>query len=68
MRYVDPKILERVNVWLTPFFDEETQQKIKDLIAFEPKTLDDSFYASPVILGNSLFLRGVKSLYCVSEE
>ena len=44
MRYVDPKILERVNVWFTPFFDEETQQKIKDLIAFEPKTLDDSFY------------------------
>ena len=44
MRYVDPNILDRVNVWLTPFFDEETQFKIKDLIAFEPETLEDSFY------------------------
>jgi len=31
-------------------------------------TLDDSFFASPVILGNSLFLRGVKSLYCIARE
>ncbi len=46
MRYVDPKTLERVNVWLTPFFDEETQQTIKDLIAFEPETLEESFYKS----------------------
>jgi len=44
MRYVDSKILERVNVWLTPTFDEETQKTIKDLIAFEPETLDESFY------------------------
>ncbi len=46
MIYVDPKTLERVNVWLTPFFDEETQQTIKDLIAFEPETLEESFYKS----------------------
>jgi len=44
MRYVDPKILERVNVWLTPFFDEETQQTIKNLIAAEPEILEESFY------------------------
>ena len=31
-------------------------------------TLDDQFFASPVILGNTLFLRGVKSLYCISKE
>jgi len=31
-------------------------------------TLDDQFFASPVILGNTLFLRGVKALYCISEE
>jgi outer membrane protein assembly factor BamB len=31
-------------------------------------TLDDSFYASPVILGDDLFIRGVKALYCISEE
>ncbi len=44
MRYVDPKILDKVNVWLTPTFDEKTQKTIKDLIAFEPETLDESFY------------------------
>jgi len=31
-------------------------------------TLDDSFLASPVILGNNLYLRGTKALYCVSKE
>ncbi len=31
-------------------------------------TLDDQFFASPVILGNTLYLRGVKALYCISEE
>ena len=30
--------------------------------------LEDNFYASPVILGNTLFLRGVKSLYCISKQ
>ncbi len=44
MIYVDPKTLERVNIWLTPFFDEKTQQTIKDLIAFEPEILEESFY------------------------
>ena len=31
-------------------------------------TLDDSFLASPVAIGNDLFLRGDKALYCISEE
>jgi outer membrane protein assembly factor BamB len=31
-------------------------------------TLDDSFYASPVVIGNDLYLRGEKALYCISEE
>lgn len=30
--------------------------------------LDDTFHASPVIVGNDLFLRGFKSLYCISEK
>ena len=34
--YIDPEVLERVNVWLTPTFDTETQKTIKDLIAREP--------------------------------
>ncbi len=44
MIYVDPKILARVNQWLTPFFDEKTQHNIKEMIAYDPEGLEDSFY------------------------
>jgi len=44
MIYIKPEILERVNKWLTPSFDETTQQNIKDLIASDPKELEESFY------------------------
>ncbi|WP_339697610.1 phospho-sugar mutase [uncultured Marixanthomonas sp.] len=44
MIYVDPTILERVNKWLTPFFDTETQHTIKEMIAHDPEGLEDSFY------------------------
>jgi phosphomannomutase len=44
MIYIKPEILAKVNKWLTPTFDNDTQQQIKDQIAFEPKTLEDSFY------------------------
>lgn len=44
MIYVDPKILDRVNQWLTPFFDEKTQHDIKEMIANDPEGLEDSFY------------------------
>ncbi|MBN2029140.1 PQQ-binding-like beta-propeller repeat protein [bacterium] len=30
--------------------------------------LTDGFYASPVIIGNDLYLRGFQYLYCVSDE
>lgn len=30
--------------------------------------LDDTFEASPVIVGNDLFLRGSKYLYCISDK
>ena len=30
--------------------------------------LEDSFHASPVVVGNNLYLRGFKYLYCISEE
>ena len=42
--YIDPKILEKVNVWLTPTFDEATQKTIKEMIASDPEVLEDSFY------------------------
>lgn len=44
MIYIDPKILEKVNQWLTPAFDQNTQQTVKDMIADDPKGLEDSFY------------------------
>ena len=44
MIYIEPEILKAANNWITPNFDEETQQKIKDLIAFNPNELKESFY------------------------
>lgn len=44
MIYVNPKTLEKVNKWLTPFFDEQTQNEIKEMIANDPSGLEDSFY------------------------
>ncbi len=44
MRYIDPDLLEKANKWLTPFFDEDTQHTIKELIAYDTQTLEDSFY------------------------
>ena len=44
MNTIDPTLLERVNVWLTPTFDTHTQEKIKQLIANDPLGLDDAFY------------------------
>lgn len=44
MIYIEPKILERINTWLTPTFDEETQAIIKDSIANNPKDIQESFY------------------------
>ncbi|MDB4121755.1 phospho-sugar mutase [Flavobacteriaceae bacterium] len=44
MNTIDPILLERVNVWLTPTFDTHTQEKIKQLIANDPQGLDDAFY------------------------
>ena len=44
MIYIEPKILDRINTWLTPTFDEDTQTKIKDSIANSPKDIQESFY------------------------
>jgi len=44
MVYIDPKILKRVNQWLTPFFDSTTQHTVKEMIAYDPEGLEDSFY------------------------
>ncbi|MFD2541820.1 phospho-sugar mutase [Lacinutrix gracilariae] len=44
MIHIEPELLNRVNKWLTPAFDTETQTYIKDLIATNPKELKESFY------------------------
>ncbi|GAA3576944.1 phospho-sugar mutase [Snuella lapsa] len=44
MIYIEPKILDRINTWLTPAFDEETQAFIKESIANNPKDIQESFY------------------------
>ena len=44
MNTIDPTLLERVNVWLTPTFDTHTQEQIKQLIANDKQGLDDAFY------------------------
>jgi phosphomannomutase len=44
--YIEPQILEALNKWLTPVFDEETQEQIKALIAHNPEELKESFYTN----------------------
>lgn len=43
---------------------------LKDGVKFEvisQNQLDDHFDASPAIIGNELYLRGLKNLYCIAE-
>lgn len=39
-----PNILESANQWLTPLFDEATQNEVKALMATSTKELEESFY------------------------
>jgi phosphoglucomutase len=41
---IEKALLDKVNVWLTPAFDSETQTAIRQLIETDPKGLDDAFY------------------------
>lgn len=41
---IKTNILEKVNQWLTPTFDSETQEKVKDLMTSSPAELEDAFY------------------------
>jgi len=41
---IDKSILDKVNVWLTPVFDEETHATIKEMMTSSPKELEESFY------------------------
>jgi len=41
---IEKTILEKVNEWLTPVFDQATQEAIKEMLTTAPKELEESFY------------------------
>ena len=41
---IPTKILTAVNEWLTPIFDKETHEEIKEMMTSSPKNLEESFY------------------------
>jgi phosphoglucomutase len=42
--HIAQNILDAVNEWLTPTFDNETQVAVKELMTTSPKELEESFY------------------------
>jgi len=44
MIHIEADLLKRINTWLTPVFDEDTQNQIKESIALNPESLKESFY------------------------
>lgn len=42
--HIEQNILDKVNEWLTPTFDEQTQNAIKEMMTSNPKELEESFY------------------------
>ena len=42
--HIEKHILDNVNIWLTPTFDEKTQTEIKEMMTTSPKELEESFY------------------------
>ncbi|WP_338378326.1 phospho-sugar mutase [uncultured Flavobacterium sp.] len=41
---IKQEILDNVNIWLTPTFDNQTQEEIKEMMTSSPAELEDSFY------------------------
>ena len=42
--HIEKHILDQVNEWLTPTFDNDTQEAIKTMMTSAPKELEESFY------------------------
>jgi phosphomannomutase len=42
--HIEQDILNKVNEWLTPTFDKQTQVEIEKMMTSAPKELEDSFY------------------------
>jgi phosphoglucomutase len=41
---IEQEILDKVNQWLTPVFDEKTQQNVTEMMTSDPAELKDAFY------------------------
>lgn len=41
---IDKVILDKVNVWLTPVFDDNTHEAIREMMTSSPNELEESFY------------------------
>ncbi len=42
--HIEQSILNKVNEWLTPTFDEATRNAIEEMMTSAPKELEESFY------------------------
>ncbi|MGV3697532.1 phospho-sugar mutase [Flavobacterium sp.] len=42
--HIEQNILDKVNEWLTPAFDQKTQDEITEMMTTSPKNLEESFY------------------------
>lgn len=42
--HIEKAILDQVNIWLTPTFDSNTHEAIREMMTSAPKELEDSFY------------------------
>lgn len=42
--HIEQNILDKVNEWLTPTFDNQTQEAIKEMMTSAPKDLEESFF------------------------
>lgn len=42
--HIEQNILDKVNIWLSPVFDEKTHKEIKEMMTSSPKELEESFY------------------------
>jgi len=42
--HIDQNILDKVNEWLTPTFDHQTQETINEMMTSAPKDLEESFF------------------------
>ncbi len=42
--HIEQNILDALNEWLTPVFDADTQDAVKEMMTSSPKVLEESFY------------------------